>query len=228
MRKLFCWLCLIAVSSPVAVAAETESGLYVTGRGEVMMEPDVARFTFEVVRQGTDAADLKREVDLVTAAVVKLAEAEGVAPTDITAAVIQVRPEYRYLDGRSVLEGVSVSRTIRVELHDLERYGNVTNGAIEAGVNQIQNVELDLVDRTALERKALDTAIERAASEAAHVATRLALRLGRVLEVQLDEVGGMPLEPMERMAMSAKADDFRPGVLVISRQVQLRYELVVP
>jgi len=33
---------------------------------------------------------------------------------------------------------------------------------------------------------------------------------------------------MGRLAMSEKADDFRPGELVIERQVRLRYELVVP
>ena len=214
---------------PIGVAADdAATGLTLTGRGEVREEPDLARFTFEVLRQGTDAAALKREVDRVTAAVIALAEAQGVARKDITAAVINVRPEYRYVDGRSVLEGVNVSRTVKVDLRNLENYGALSNGAIEAGVNQIAGVELDLADRAGLERRALDAAIDKGSTEAAHVAARLGLKLGRVLEAAVDDTGNVGIPTMGRLAMSEKADDFRPGELVIERQVRLRYELVVP
>ena len=123
MRASIVFLCLLAsLAVGGAARADSRSGLSVTGHGEVSKEPDLARFTFEVVRQGTDTVALKRDVDNVTGAVVALAEKLGVKRDDITAAVIQVRPEYRFLDGRSVMEGVNVSRTVRVELKDLSRY----------------------------------------------------------------------------------------------------------
>ncbi len=230
MRVSIAWLCIVLGLAFAGVAlADTQSGLSVTGRGEVKKEPDLARFTFEVVRQGTDATALKQDVDRVTGAVVALAEKLGVKRDDITAAVIQVRPGYRHLDGRSVLEGVNVSRTVRVELTDLRRYGELTDGAIAAGVNQLQNVELDFADRTALEQQALDAAIDHAKDEAGHVAARLGMKLGRVLEVQLQDNGGGPPMPLGMAAAKvADANTFRPGSLRIERQVQVRYELVVP
>jgi len=182
-----------------------------------------------VVRQGTDATALKQEVDQVTSAVIALAEKLGVKRDDITAAIIQVRPEYRYVDGRSMLEGTTVSRTIRVDLKDLRRYGDLTDGAIAAGVNQVQNVDLDFADRAALEQQALDAAIDHAKGEAEHVATRLGVRLGRVLEVQLQDIGpAMPMPLGVTRAKGAAADDFRPGTLRVERRLQIRYELVVP
>ena len=229
MRASIAWLCIVLGLGFGSIAlADTPSGLYVTGRGDVTKEPDLARFTFEVVRQGTDATALKQDVDRVTGAVVALAEKLGVKRDDLTAAVIQVRPEYRYLDGRSVLEGINVSRTIRVTLKDLRRYGEMTDGAIAAGVNQLQNVELDFADRTALEQQALDAAIDRAKDEATHVAGRLGMKLGRVLEVQLQDTGGGAPIPLG-MAAAKVADTsvFRPGSLRVERQVQVRYELVV-
>ncbi len=230
MRAFCTGLCfVVGIAFTIAASADTSSGLYVAGHGEVTKEPDLARFTFEVVRQGTDAAALKNDVDKVTGTVVALAEKLGVKRNDITAAVIQVRPEYRYLDGRSVLEGVNVSRTVDVDLKDLRHYGELTDGAIAAGVNQLRNVELDFADRTALEQQALDAAIDSAKSEAEHVASRLGMRLGRVLEVRVQ--GGAPVAPMPLgMAVSkaAQNDTFRPGSLRIERQVQVRYELVVP
>ena len=230
MRASIGQLCIVFGLGFAGIAlADTPSGVYVTGRGEVTKEPDLARFTFEVVRQGTDATALKQDVDRVTGAVVTLAEKLGVKSDDLTAAVIQVRPEYRYLDGRSVLEGINVSRTVRVTLKDLRRYGEMTDGAIAAGVNQLQNVELDFADRTALEQQALDAAIDRAKDEAAHVAGRLGMKLGRVLEVQLQDTGGGAPIPLGMAAAKvADATTFRPGSLRVERQVQVRYDLVVP
>jgi uncharacterized protein YggE len=230
MRASIAWLCIVlGLGFGSAALADTPSGLYVTGRGEVTKEPDLARFTFEVVRQGTDATALKQDVDRVTGVVVALAEKLGVKRDDITAAVIQVRPEYRYLDGRSVLEGINVSRTVRVTLKDLRHYGELTDGAIAAGVNQLQNVELDFADRTGLEQQALDAAIDHAKDEAAHVAGRLSMKLGRVLEVQLQDTGGGAPIPLGMAAAKvADANTFRPGSLRVERQVQVRYELVVP
>jgi len=228
MRASTARLCIVLAFGLSATAlADPQGGLSVAGRGEVAKEPDLARFTFEVVRQGTDANALKQDVDRVTGAVVALAEKLGVKRDDVTAAVIQVRPEYRYLDGRSVLEGINVSRTIRVELKDLRRYGDLTDGAIAAGVNQVQNIELDFADRTALEQQALDAAIDDAKAEAAHVAARLGMKLGRVLEVQLQDTGGGPPMPFGVAAAKvAEAQVFRPGSLRIERGVQVRYELV--
>jgi uncharacterized protein YggE len=221
------FLAVSALALPaVAQDGVAQNGLYVSGRGSVSQAPDLARFTFEVVRQGSDAAALKREVDATTAAVVALAERLGVARKDVTAAVIQVRPEYRYVDGRSLLEGVNVSRTIAVILRDLERYGELSTGAIDAGVNQILGVSLDIDDRAAVERKALDDALTNAADEANHVAARLGMKLGRVLEVHVDDVGPTPVPMVAAMAMREKSgDDFRPGEIEVSRQVRLRYEL---
>ncbi len=218
-------ICSVLWLSAPAVA-ENGSGISVTGRGAAEVTPDLARFAFEVVRQGSDAAPLKRDVDRVTAQVVALAEKLGVARADITAAVIQVRPEYRYVDGRSVLEGVHVSRTVQVTLKNLEHYAALSDGAIGAGVNSLQSVELDVQARRDLEQAALESAVEQARADARSVANRLGLVVGRALEVTVhDQGGGVAPVPM-RMAMAEKSDDFRPGTLKIERQVSVRFELV--
>ncbi len=206
--------------------ADGSAGIQVTGRGTTEVEPDMARFTFEIVRQGNDAVALKREVDAATARVVALAEKHGVAKASITAAAVQVRPEYRYSDGRSILEGVHVSRTVRIELEDLTHYGAITNGVIAAGVNQIQGVELDVKDRSALERAALQAAVDRALDEARFIAGRLGMSVGRAIEVSVIDSGGPVVPYPARMAMSKEADNFRPGTLSVERAVAVRFELI--
>lgn len=225
---MLCRLIVVACSLMMTAAAfaDGSSGIHVTGRGASEIEPDMARFTFEIVRQGSDAVALKREVDGATAAVIALAEKHGVARGDITAAVIQVRPEYRYVDGRSVLEGVVVSRTVRVELTNLTHYGALTNGAIAAGVNQINEVDLDVKDREALERAALERAIDHARTEGQYVARKLGMTLGRALQVTVDGAGGGPILFSAGFMKSRESDSFRPGTLTIERTVAVRFELV--
>ena len=210
--------------------ADTPSGLYVTGRGEVDQRAGSRALHVRSRAAGDRCAALKQDVDRVTGAVVALAEKLGVKRDDITAAVIQVRPEYRYLDGRSVLEGINVSRTVRVDLKDLRRYGELTDGAIAAGVNQMQNVELDFADRTALEQQALDAAIDRrkgrsrarrrAPGHEARTRARSAVAGHRRRRADSAWEWRPPKSPTQIA--------FRPGSLRVERQVQVRYELVVP
>ncbi len=40
--------------------SQDQQGIHVSGRGEVLVEPDIARFTLNVTRQGRDAVALKK------------------------------------------------------------------------------------------------------------------------------------------------------------------------
>jgi len=215
---------LAAMTVAANVAAEDARGIHVTGFAEVLVEPDMAHITFEIVRQGQDAKALSQEVDDVTAAVVKLAESVKVARKDITTAVVQVTPEYRMNAGRSILDGVSVRRTVRVELSDLARYEALLEGALEAGVNTISGIELDLSDRDTLEREAVKAAIEDAIREAGFAAGELGIRVGRVIDVVVHDTGPA-FRPMAMARMAAEDSSFRPGQIAVSRTVSVLFEI---
>jgi uncharacterized protein YggE len=103
----------------------------------------------------------------------------------------------------------------------------LTNGAIAAGVNQIQGVELDVADRGRLERTALEAAVDRAQADATLVAAKLGMQVGRALEVSVVSGGG-DVPQFARMAMEKTGDSFRPGTMSIQREVNVRFELIAP
>ena len=138
------------------------------------------------------------------------------------AAIVRVTPRYRHSSGAAVIDGVTVQRTIRVTLRDLGDYTRLVNGVLGLGINQIQNVSLDFSDRSGYERQALDAAIENAAEEARHVASKLGVSTGRVLDVQ---VSGRSVAPRPMLAMRAEAADVRPGRLSIERTVNITYAI---
>ncbi len=70
-------------------------GIHVSGRGEVEVVPDMARFSLEINRQGQDAVALKKEMDAVTAKVLQLTERLKIDRKDVTAAMVNIQPNYR-------------------------------------------------------------------------------------------------------------------------------------
>jgi uncharacterized protein YggE len=214
----------IGLAVSMGAAADDEArGIHVIGYAEVMVTPDIAHITFDLVRQGADAGALTKEVDKATLAIVKLAEATKVKREDITTPAIQVTPEYRMNAGRSILEGVSVRRTIEIKLRNLDRYQALIDGALAAGVNSISNVELDLDNRDELERKALKAAIDDAIKEAGFTAGELGIRVGRVIDVAVQDT-----QPIVHPLMMAKAEadtSFRPGQIAVARTVNVLFEI---
>ncbi len=159
-RKLAGALCLLLLLPwSTVMGHETNQGIHVTGSGEVMVEPDMARFNLQVTRQGRDAALLKREMDETTAAILTLTDRLKIKRKDVTAAMVQIQPNRVYKNNRQSIDGVIASRGISIVLRDLERIGELINSALEMGINDVGGVQLDSSKRDKLEREALDLAI---------------------------------------------------------------------
>ncbi len=205
---------------------ETNQGIHVTGSGEVMVEPDMARFNLQVTRQGRDAALLKREMDETTAAILTLTDRLKIKRKDVTAAMVQIQPNRVYKNNRQSIDGVIASRGISIVLRDLERIGELINSALEMGINDVGGVQLDSSKRDKLEREALDLAIEDAQAMAAQIAKGFGVR---VIGVQAVRVSGghSPRPQVARMALESadSGDSFSAGEIRIRRDIQASFEI---
>ena len=63
--------CAMLLAAPTLGRPQVE-GIHVSGRGEVLVIPDMARVTLRVTRDGQDAVALKKELDDVTRKVLSL------------------------------------------------------------------------------------------------------------------------------------------------------------
>ncbi len=215
--------CGLLIGAAASAQAQTE-GIHVSGRGEVLVTPDIARITLRVARDGQDAVALKNILDDVTRKVLSLTRSLKIAGEDVTAAVVSIQPRYRRGAGESVIDGVTASRTIALVLRDLDRYGELMNGALELGVNSVSGTQLDTSERAAREEEALQRAMQDARAAAARIADGFGVSVGRLLDVH---VGQPPIQPMRGMMMEAAVagDDFSPGQLVISRELQATFAI---
>ncbi|MEM7277201.1 MAG: SIMPL domain-containing protein [Pseudomonadota bacterium] len=202
-------------------------GIHVSGRGEVEVVPDMARFSLEINRQGQDAVALKKEMDAVMARVLKLTDKLKISRKDVTAASVQIHPNRVYNNGKQSIDGVIASRSIQVVLRDLDKFGSLMNQSLEMGINNIGNVQLDSSERIMLQEQALDAAIEDAKAQAARLARGFGVELGDVKNVNLG--GQHVVRPQRGVAMrmeSADSDSFSPGEMTVHREVQASFSIV--
>jgi len=217
---------LLPLLAGTASAADEPRGIRVTGAGEVLVVPDMARVNLEVRREGQDAAALKQTLDEVTARVLALTDRLDIPRRDVTAAAVNIYPRYRHHPNEEPrIDGIIAVRTIEVTLRDLTRVGDLINQSLEAGVNGVGGVALDAQNRADLERAALDLAIDEATREAGQIARRFGVGLGPLQHASTSQHYVQPMV-MEAMAVrSAAKDSFEPGEMTIRREIQATFAI---
>ncbi len=219
-----CVLLLTLWTAPAA-ADDAVTGIHVSGVGEVRVVPDRARVTLEVRREGSDAAQLKTELDRVAADVLKLAADLGIDKRRVTAAAVNVFPRYRASDHDNEPDGVIASRTLEIRVDDLSRLGELINGALQRGVNGVRDVSLDVSNRSQVEARALDAAIDDAIQQAHRVASRFGVELGPLRDASTSGRQVPPVMPMAAAARSASQEAFAPGEMTIRQEVQATFAI---
>ncbi|MFU8813988.1 MAG: SIMPL domain-containing protein [Pseudomonadales bacterium] len=220
MWLLLATLLTVPIAAPMA--AQPDSGIQVTGSGEVQVVPDMARVSLQVRREGQDAAALKHTLDEVAARVLALADELAIPRREVTAAAVNIYPRYRQRNDTQTVDGIIAVRTIEVTLRDLALLGDLINGALERGVNGVGGVQLDAQNRVELERRALDLAIDDAIREARQIAKRFEVTLGALAHARTGRHTVRPMM-MESMAVRSAADSFEPGEMTIRRDVEATF-----
>jgi uncharacterized protein YggE len=207
----------------------------VTGQAEVSAEPDMARVSLGVDSRKPTMAEARTEVTATVDRVLALCRDLKIDPKLVNATRLQVQPEYRWneKDRKRVLLGYAVSRQVEIELRDLEKLGTLLERAVDAGVNEIGDPQLDSSHRKDLERQAMTKAVEDARLNAEALATAAGAKVGSVRA--LNGNASTPPMPVYRakMAMAAEASasaesTYQAGDMKFSAMVNAEYDLVMP
>ncbi len=226
IQKIFNTIAFLIVMTVFMPAIADGNGVQVSGTAKVSVVPDIARFSFAVNGRGKQLPGLKQDIDRKTAAVINLCKQLGVENKHISSAEVSIHPQYNHQTRELI--GYNVSRDISVELHDLKRYTQLVNGAIESGITTINNIQLDIKDRDKLAAEALASAVKAARQKAESVAENAGIQLGKIKNIQ--ETGGSfdnRRYAVKQMAMaeSAVADAFEPGEISVQATVTVIYAI---
>src|SRR5579872_5138941 len=152
----------------------------VSGHGELHLAPDLMHVTLTVEKTDMDLGVARQDVEQRATKVIELARKLGIADKDIEAAAIYVSPQYEWVNRSQQFKGQHVTRSISLTLRNIDRYTDLVNGLIIAGVTRLDAVTPDRSDRRALEQKALQLAVIEAHDKAAGMATTAGVSLGPV------------------------------------------------
>ena len=224
---------LLACTAAHAQQAEAPRTIGVSGQGEVRAEPDRATVTLGVESRKPKLEDARAAVAKTVDAVLKLTRELKIDPKQVRSTRINVQPEYNWGANNAnerTLIGYFVSRQVEVELHDLEKLGQLLERATDLGVNQMGDPRLDSSKRQDLVREALAKAVVDARQNAEVIAKAAGARLGNARTINANTEFSQPPVPMVRaMAMEAKAAGAAPyqsGEMTFNATVTVQYDLI--
>lgn len=211
----------------------------VSAEGKVDAKPDVARFTFSVVSEGTDPSRLANENNRKMTSALDLVKSSGVEEKDIKTTQYALIPRYEYDEDRrkSFVSGYTLTQTAAVRITDirknLERLTKILAGLPGVGVNQIGGISLEIDDPEKARAEARAKATRLAHEKAGQMAKENGVRLGRLINVS-EYAGGIPpffggyggdaLRVAEGVS-AVPAPPIAPGSEEVAVQVTVTYEL---
>lgn len=182
---------------------EFRNTITVSGKGEVMVVPDISEFNFGVIAEGKTAAVAQEEVTKKMNAIIAFLKKKNVNEKDIKTTNYSINPRYEYEkgtvsrdyyyplpNGKRNLAGYEVSHWVTVKLRTLDDVGAIVAEVGTLGATNVSGVNFVIDD----EEKILAEARGRAIADARIKAKELARDLGvHLVKVVSFSDGGYPI-----------------------------------
>jgi uncharacterized protein YggE len=238
---------LVAWQFASAYADSVQPGAYrsfsVTGDGKTVAIPDVATFTFSVITEGgKDLGQLQTQNTNFANSAIEYVIGQGVESKDIKTQGYDVSPRYQYSNcgpvpyGSSstcpppVIVGYTVTQTVSVKVRNLAKAGTIIGGVVNSGANSVSQLQFTLDNPDAAKAAARSEALAKAQAKAQEVAREGGFGLGKLISVQINEGGQLPVyyglgAGMASKAEIAPAPTVEAGSQEVNVTVSMTYEI---
>lgn len=207
---------------------ENERWISVMATGEASIAPDLAIVSFAVSGSGKQLAATRDDVNKRSSSVLARLRELGVAEGDLNAPDVGIHPEYDYRKGQR-LTGYPVVRQMTAKVRDLDRLGDVLDGLVSAGANEVHGAQMSAADPSAAEHEALRMAITAARAKAEALAEAGGVTIAGLTKVEEEPGHRAPVPRMQMMAAGTMAEDapteVAAGDLTVTRQVRAWFEI---
>ena len=191
--------------------------LRVSGTGEVTASPDIARFTYSISKDAATIADARNTVATTGNDLIKKLKDAGIAEKDIKTESITTYPKYenrstavKCADGvacpvayNSVVVGYTVTNTFSVKVRNLDNVSKIAELLTNAKIFTLDGPQFAIDDQQLINDQAQALAIIDAKKQAGILAEQLGVRLGKIVDFQIDTTGGSPVPMYDRAMLSA-------------------------
>ena len=207
-----------------------QTGIWVSGTGEVTVTPDVAILTLGVEAQEKTVKEAQSEAASAMAAVVAALKTNGVADKDIQTQWYSISPVTKWVEetNEQITTGYSVTNMVTVKIRDISKAGTIIDAVAEAGgdLTRINSISFTVDDPTAYYNQAREQAMQDAKDKAEQMATLAGVTLGK--PTYISESGGYIPTPyyLKDYAEGGSAStSISAGELDITIMVQVGYAI---
>ena len=152
----------------------------VSGEGKVFVTPDEAIITVSVETKGKNSTEVKKLNDQKIEAVLNFIKKSKIPTTDFKTQRVSLNPQYDYETKKHTF---NASQTIEINLKDLSKYDALMEGLVDAGINQIKNVEFKSSKMATLESDARKLAMRNAKVKAEDYVSVLGQKVGKAIVI---------------------------------------------
>jgi uncharacterized protein len=210
----------------------------VTGKGEVIVKPDIATVSFGVTAENMDVSKAQTESATKINDIIDFLKESDVDEKDIKTTNYNIYPRYNYVQptvyysysgGTQVLAGYVVSQTVEVKIRDISKAGEILSGVGKFGVTDVSGLNFTVDKQDDVRDQARDLAIQDAKEQAKVLAKALDVRL--VTISSFSENGNYPMyyEGAKVMGMggsdAAVSARLPVGENTITSNVVITYEI---
>lgn len=225
----------VLAQQPPVPGTEVPRTVSVSGTGQISTQPDAALLTLGVETQAPDAGAALRQNSEQMNVLIETLTGSAIAAADIRTQAVRLQPQYSQPEIQPAqpptgtvsaeIMGYIATNTVEVTVRDLATLGQLIDGAVQAGSNQIYGIDFTVSDPTA----ALDEARAAAWQDAQHKAEQLAELAGATLAdvLSINEFSQTPLPLAQNMAAMGAADalPIQPGLQQLQVSVQISWQL---
>lgn len=214
----------------------------VSGEGEAIAVPDIARFSFSVTEKGVDAKTTQDAASTKINELMAALKEAGVEEKDIKTEYYNLYPTYRYEDrvcpmgsfycpgGEQVEDGYEVTQSLAIKVRDLDKAGELLALVGSKGATNISSLEFTLDDSSVLKDEARAAAIADAKAKAEVLADDLDVRIVKMVGYFEDDgmvtpYYGMGGTMMEKDAMQSAAPSVPAGENTTTSRVTITYQV---
>jgi len=164
----------------IGAGLQYKNTISVTGEGIMYTKPDIAMVSLSVVSEGKRVVDVQNENSGKTNKVIKFLKESGIEEKDIKTTGYNLYPTYDYETRTPQIVGYSITQTVEVKVRDLGKVGDILEGAVTNGANQISSLYFKVDKDEEFKEQARKLAIEDAKDKAEKLASQLGVNLIKI------------------------------------------------
>ena len=221
----------ISLCAPrTAIAADgdrpCERFISVSATGSANAEPDLASVSVGAIVEADTAKEALARSSTLMAKLIDGLKALGIAARDVQTTAVNIEPRYTQAkDGRpAALAGYRLLNRVHLIVREVKRLGEIIDGAIGLGANQVNGIGFDVSNAETLMDEARRLAIANARRRAELYATAAGAQLGNVLTISETTNASPRTLPMARAAAGAPTP-IEAGTRALTVEVNVTYEL---